>query len=265
MATYLLLWNPRRWPARRLVPDIFESTQDGLYARWSSGNCRSIVAGDRLFLAHVGKEPRGIIAAGVAMSSPRPGNHWDKTLAGVGRKTWYVEGVFEAALDPRHEPILNFDLLRARGVHFNWAQRSSGAELPPAVAVSAEDAWRELVGPACLPGPVVEPTAMEGLTTETVRYARGRSRRLRDEALRRARGMCEACGCDFTRLLHGRGVRVLQVHHRKQLSAVDKPRLTSVKDLAVLCANCHALTHMNPWRALKVDVLRKLMGRTNGD
>lgn len=62
-------------------------------------------------------------------------------------------------------------------------------------------------------------------------------------------------------MLNRDGVHVLQVHHRRQLAASKAPRVTSLKDLAVVCANCHALIHMDPKRALKVETLRSRLQR----
>lgn len=102
-------------------------------------------------------------------------------------------------------------------------------------------------------------SAIEGVLTETMTYVRGRSRQLRDLALKKAEGACCVCDVDYSKLLDGKGARVLQVHHRKQLAANDTPRLTSLKDLAVVCANCHMLIHMNPKRALAVEALKKML------
>lgn len=111
------------------------------------------------------------------------------------------------------------------------------------------------------PRPTAEPRAIECLCTETVSYVRGRSRQLRDLALQNARGICEVCRVNFGRVFGGKGVRVLQVHHRKQLSATDSPRVTRLRDLAVLCANCHLLIHMDPDRAMPVEQLRRILRR----
>jgi hypothetical protein len=123
-----------------------------------------------------------------------------------------------------------------------------------------ERLWRKGAGQR-LPEPIsaAESAALEGLMTETVRYSRRRSGLLRAEALRRAGGVCAACGRQYSTYLDGLGERVLQVHHRRQLAATDVPRLTRSSDLAVLCANCHALVHSNPQRSLPVERLRTMI------
>ena len=105
------------------------------------------------------------------------------------------------------------------------------------------------------------PSDIEGLLTEVAYLKRKRSRSLRDLAFRLAAGICAVCDRDFSKLLNGRGVRVLQVHHRRQLSAHTAPALTSVDDLAVVCANCHMLLHLDQDKALRVEELRDMLAR----
>jgi hypothetical protein len=100
-------------------------------------------------------------------------------------------------------------------------------------------------------------SVLEGIEYETKVFRKTRSNRLRLEALIKAGGKCEACGFDYSVLLDGRGISVLQVHHRKQLSLSKTPRLTTVKDLAVLCANCHCLIHANVKKAMPVEKLAR--------
>jgi len=97
----------------------------------------------------------------------------------------------------------------------------------------------------------------EGFTAESRVTRRGRSRRLRELALERARGVCAACGRNYSTVLGGLGCAVLEVHHRKQLAASRSPRVTRVQDLAVVCANCHRLIHINPRKPLPVEELRR--------
>ena len=100
---------------------------------------------------------------------------------------------------------------------------------------------------------------IEGIQTETRVLVKRRSERLRHAALDRANGCCSVCGRDFSKVLNGEGTRVLQVHHRRQMASLDKPRITKIEDLAVVCANCHLLIHLNPKRAISVERLRKML------
>ena len=49
------------------------------------------------------------------------------------------------------------------------------------------------------------------------------------------------------------------MHHRRQIAASKVPRVTSVDDLAVVCATCHALIHANPRQATPVEGLREML------
>jgi hypothetical protein len=98
---------------------------------------------------------------------------------------------------------------------------------------------------------------IEGIARESVVLSRSRSSVLRREALRLSGGVCECCGLDYSRILNGRGLRALQVHHTRQLALRETPEATSLSDLAVVCANCHAIIHTDPKAAMKVEELRE--------
>jgi hypothetical protein len=100
---------------------------------------------------------------------------------------------------------------------------------------------------------------IEGTATETRYTRKKRSRRIRDAAIRESRGICSVCDRDFTKILNGRGVRVLQAHHRKQLSDQQLPALIVISDLAVVCANCHLLLHLDRRKARTVEELRRML------
>lgn len=102
------------------------------------------------------------------------------------------------------------------------------------------------------------PSIVEGIAREAKVVTRSRSRKLRRSAMERSKGVCEACGTDYSKLFGGKGLRVLQVHHREQLALQDLPRLTSPDELAVVCANCHTMIHSDPLRAMPVEALRGL-------
>jgi hypothetical protein len=124
------------------------------------------------------------------------------------------------------------------------------------VPLTGEDVKRvEQAAAACF----ADESDLEGMKTESAQFKSKRSRRLRELAFNAAHGICCVCGRDYSKLLGGRGVRVLQVHHRDQLSARDAPSMTKLRDLAVVCANCHLLLHLDPKNALRVEKLREML------
>lgn len=107
--------------------------------------------------------------------------------------------------------------------------------------------------------------ALEGIAKEYTTISRSRSTGLREAALSRSSGVCEACGVDFSSLFGGLGVRVLQVHHKNQLAHATDEVLTTLKDLAVVCANCHSIVHAVRERPMPVEELQALWHQSRGD
>ena len=54
---------------------------------------------------------------------------------------------------------------------------------------------------------------------------------------------CEACGFDFQATYGDLGKDFCEVHHRVPLAELDAGTKTRLKDLAVVCANCHRMLH----------------------
>lgn len=53
---------------------------------------------------------------------------------------------------------------------------------------------------------------------------------------------CEACGFDFQAVYGDLGKGFAECHHRLPLASLTE-RKTTIKDLAILCANCHRMIH----------------------
>lgn len=100
---------------------------------------------------------------------------------------------------------------------------------------------------------------IEGLRYEIVTMTTKRSRRIRDAAFKQANGVCAVCERDYSKLLGGRGIRVLQVHHNRMISRNDAEIRTTIKDLTVVCSNCHLLLHLNSQKPLTVNQLKRLL------
>jgi hypothetical protein len=92
--------------------------------------------------------------------------------------------------------------------------------------------------------------ALEGTFYERLSWQAARSKALREakirEALRKNTGhlVCEVTGCEFDFLdTYGElGRNFAHVHHRRSL-AKRKASRTTLSDLAIVCANCHAMLH----------------------
>jgi len=80
---------------------------------------------------------------------------------------------------------------------------------------------------------------------------RKREQKLRAAKLKQAqqknqgRLICEVPGCsfDFEKVYGEIGKDFAHVHHLKPIADRNSPSLTSLNDLAVVCANCHAMIH----------------------
>src|SRR5690242_12402652 len=80
MATYLTIWNPKRWEwdETKLEKEI-EGVRagSGTLSRWSFGRINSARIGDRVFLMKLGPAlPRGIVASGRVRTPPKLGPHY---------------------------------------------------------------------------------------------------------------------------------------------------------------------------------------------
>jgi predicted HNH restriction endonuclease len=63
---------------------------------------------------------------------------------------------------------------------------------------------------------------------------------------------CEICGFSFERVYGGKAKDYCEVHHLIQLSEAEDVTETRIKDLAILCSNCHRVVHLrNPPFTLK--------------
>lgn len=148
MATFLLTWNPKRWPWPEL-PELVEQVGRGepVIRRWSCGTSKKITKGDRVFLLRMGQEPRGIFGSGIVVVAPFENIHWDEEKARSGKLARYLRFRFDALLDAENELILWRDRLKSEpGLSkMHWDTRMSGVQIPDYVAIELEKIWAELI------------------------------------------------------------------------------------------------------------------------
>ncbi len=68
---------------------------------------------------------------------------------------------------------------------------------------------------------------------------------------------CEVCGFNFSDKYGERGVDFIEAHHRFPISKLTSKTLMKLKDLAMVCANCHRMLHRHPW--VSVEELRDVI------
>ena len=107
---------------------------------------------------------------------------------------------------------------------------------PMAVAVNPEPELEELEAP-------------EGRLLYRLHRRLERDRRIvarkKRSAARIGPLICEVCGFDFEARYGQRGAGYIECHHTTPLSA-SGPVVTSTRDLALVCSNCHRMLHRGP-------------------
>lgn len=104
--------------------------------------------------------------------------------------------------------------------------------------------------------------ASEGRLLQRQHFVRERDRKLRQRKVAdflksHPRVFCEVCGFDFESVYGDRGREYIEVHHVLPLHASGETK-TKLRDLVLLCSNCHRMVHRSaPW--LSPDDLRRLM------
>ncbi len=68
---------------------------------------------------------------------------------------------------------------------------------------------------------------------------------------------CEACKFDFVGVYGERGIDYIEGHHKKLVSEMREGEKTRIKDIAMLCSNCHRMIHRKP--LITVDELSKII------
>jgi len=69
---------------------------------------------------------------------------------------------------------------------------------------------------------------------------------------------CEVCGFDFQKVYGDLGKSFIECHHTVPVSELKPGARTRLKDLALVCANCHRMLHRGG-ETLTIKVLRKIL------
>lgn len=256
-STYLLTWNPTKFPWDDLERDAETVRAKGYYrCSWSCGNTKRIRKGDRFFLIKLGRGDRGIVGSGEILSSPSRGTY-------TGGQKDGEEGNFVAVkftrLTERAEEV--FPLLRLKRLAPKqlWTPQASGTEIPAVTARKLEAAWEEFWGGAEERRLRLAVKYMEGALkrAEVNRYERKAGAKA--DCIRAHGWDCVVCGVNFEARYGSIGRNFIHVHHLEELSQRGKSKATDpAHDLRPVCPNCHAMLHRES-PALTVEELKRML------
>ena len=254
MKTYLLTWNPEKSSWENFSRDVL-SVRAGRQAqvkRWSCGNSQSIRKGESFFFLKQGPVQPGIIGSGRITRGSYEAPHWDEP----NRNAWYVGIRWDALVDPGVEPYLPTERLQTKELgSYHWKIYKSGTAVPEAILPKISRTWHQLLQSAKSVAMDFkqyddELSGFEGEAKRQFVQHRRRENRLRIpkvyafRAAHDGRLFCEVRGCafDFEKSYGVLGSGYAQIHHLKPLSE-SNGQTTRLSDLAVVCANCHAMIH----------------------
>lgn len=269
MNTFLLTWNPNRWEWD-MGDALTRLKRRGFFeARWSCGITKRIEVGDRLFLLRQGREPRGIMASGVAKSEPYLDEHWDENRSG---EALYVNAKFDVLLDPERDGVLPLAKLQDGPLRaVNWRTQSSGISIAPAAAAELETRWRAFLeehghSPATTPDEIATPSLYyEGVSTTVAVNAYERDPRARKACIEHYGAVCSVCGLDFGVMYGTLGQGFIHVHHIVPLSTIRKSYVVNpIKDLRPVCPNCHAMLHRGA-EVLTIEQLKDILRKESSN
>lgn len=248
MATYLLTWNPKRWPWDYLSEAADRVAEDGTFRdRWSCGTTRRIERGDRVFLLRQGMEPRGIIASGTVATAPYEAEHWDPERMEPGL---FVDVDFDALRDPETDPILPREHLDdPEFADVYWNTQRSGILIPAHVAPVLEREWAAVIGGQLAPrrDQIGERRPLyEGAARAVALNVYERNPEARKLCIDHYGTACVVCGFDFGRMYGPAAAGYIHVHHLRPISELgERYEVDPIAYLRPVCPNCHAVIHRN--------------------
>lgn len=281
MRTFLFSWKPKQWPWIELPDSIAQVESRGYFDdRWSCGNRRDIVVGDRFFLIRLGiEQARGLIGSGFvtepetrpAMRPSEPfqssaafdGPHWNDGRAAAGEMAIYVNVRFDALSNDPVIPIEELDQPPFHEVH--WPTQSSGILIPPDIAAAVEQLWATRVSLDALWLPeelAAWHVYIEGARRQIVVNAYERNPDARQKCLERHGYACSCCGILLSERYGQIAQDFIHVHHLVPISEIGHSYVIDpVNDLVPVCPTCHAIIHRRkpPHPPLSIDEVKALL------
>ena len=248
MPAYVSLLNPS-WDGWTAADNLIERIARGERPEhpFGVGNTKSVPIGSTLYILETGPQA-GLKARGISTCEPYESPRFEDA-----QRTHQRVDAYWLEIQSKHDaPALPRELLEADPIatRHRWKQARGGLRLADDVAERVAALWAALYGdPEAAAEVVASGAAREGdvvfrLVKHRKREASHRGRKLETaRAANDGRLICEACTTDLTERYGDADRSVAEVHHRAPLGESDGPVMTTLADLAVVCANCHRFIH----------------------
>jgi|SRR5579875_100045 len=262
MATYLFVWNPKRWHEWNDLDQEIEQVGITGWAdsRWSTGNRTNLPTGSRFFLIRLGIEPKGIMGSGVTSSEPYSERHWDPRRG--TEEARYVDLRFDFL--SRDVLVPWSELQRPPFSSFHWAAQSSGLTIPGKVAEALEEIWTRRTGvpPASPRVTSLESPLPEGAQRRIIVNAYERNPLARRKCIAHHGVRCKVCDVDLGERFGAIAVGFIHVHHIVPLSKISKTyTVDPIRDLIPVCPTCHAILHLKRGEPFSIPEARLLLDK----
>jgi 5-methylcytosine-specific restriction protein A len=268
MATFLLVWNPKRWHWDD-IKEMSQLVQSGklVTARWSCGNSKRLQNGDRVFLIKLGQKPKGIFASGSVVQGSYEDLHWDNEKASFGETAMFVNVRFDTLLKPENNNILLRHLLDTGPfVVMHWNTQMSGVQIPDSIASELEKVWESFASSQSFLSPEEIPennTHYEGAVQQVTVNAYERNAKARKDCVEHYGASCFVCGFDFGKVFGKLGDGFIHVHHLRPLSEIkEEYQVDPIDDLRPICPNCHAMIHRRS-PPLSIEQIQAILSSSN--
>lgn len=248
MKTFLFTWNPNKWNWTTLEQSIDHLEQTGrTIEKWTVSAHRKIQPGDRAFLMRLGKEPKGIMAAGYVDTPPFLSKHWieDKLVHRV-----MID--FESIINPEKEQLLSLDILNQGNLEkVTWTPQSSGVEINSDVVDELEAVWFDFLTNRGIGQKSFIETERneqlvytEGMSNQVLVTKYERNRYARKTCINYHGLSCSVCKFNFEKRYGELGKDFIHVHHLRRVADIGTEYIVDpIKDLRPVCPNCHAMIH----------------------
>jgi predicted HNH restriction endonuclease len=219
-------------------------------------------AGDGLLIwmaAGAKRQPRGVVAFATVLTDPEAmmepaalQQYWQNSAGSETlRRAWI-----------RYERLPNVPLLLGGPHDAQLLDLKVSRSQGNGVFTVSESQWRQVwqlaAGSSPLPAPITvnhselyDFSDVEGRRRLMLHYRIERSRQLvlRKKAIvlqRTGQLACECCGFDFANTYGPQGGGVCECHHVHPLHTLLQETISTLEDVAIVCANCHRMLHHIP-------------------